>query len=302
MKKHLIALAVAGAVAVPAMAQNVTVYGTIGAAWVGTNTGGTKADSVNNDSYKTQAVGIRGTEDLGGGLKAYFDMAGDTESKSSAFGFNRANYLGLSSSMGAIEVGRLSTETERYYGFANSGANLFLPSNDIGGKKGGAVRYAAPTIGNVSVAITTLNNNDGNGANTQDAVTDVSAVYSAGNIKVGMVSATGKTDSATFLFGSYNLGFAEVAVSNQKRELSNVNSTYNQVGVVVPLAGGMQARANYLKYSVDGSTTADYKQLGAMITKDLSKRTSVYAGITNRDLATTGTDVDTTVVGIIHSF
>jgi len=77
MKKHIIAAAVAAAVAVPAMAQNVSVYGVLDTGYGdftrkvnGVADGSKKAISYNG--IATSRFGLRGTEDLGGGMKASF--------------------------------------------------------------------------------------------------------------------------------------------------------------------------------------------------------------------------------------
>ena len=75
MKKHLLAAAVAAAIAGPAAAQNVSVFGVIDTG-VGSLESGAAAStsytgSVNN-VLSTSSLGFRGTEDLGGGLKASF--------------------------------------------------------------------------------------------------------------------------------------------------------------------------------------------------------------------------------------
>ena len=81
MNKKLIALAVAGACVAPAaMAQTanpVTLYGRIYATFETVQaTGGTGADVTSRNRVSDQAslLGVRGTEDLGGGLKAVFQL------------------------------------------------------------------------------------------------------------------------------------------------------------------------------------------------------------------------------------
>ncbi|WVN42042.1 porin [beta proteobacterium MWH-UniP1] len=79
MKKHLIAAAVAAAVAVPAMAQNVTFYGLLDAGYgtIERETAGVKVakkSAVGFSSNSSSRWGISGTEDLGGGLKASFTV------------------------------------------------------------------------------------------------------------------------------------------------------------------------------------------------------------------------------------
>ena len=71
MKKHLIVAAVAAAVAAPAMAQNVSLYGLLDAGYgeiekkeTGDVVGKKRAFGFN--SHSSSRFGIRGTEDLGG--------------------------------------------------------------------------------------------------------------------------------------------------------------------------------------------------------------------------------------------
>ena len=74
MKKSLLALAVLGAFAGVASAQSsVTLYGTVdlNAKYV-KNDGSVRRVSLSQDGINSSQLGIKGTEDLGGGLKAGF--------------------------------------------------------------------------------------------------------------------------------------------------------------------------------------------------------------------------------------
>lgn len=138
MKKSLIALAVVGAFAGAASAQsNVTLYGIAdigigmqdrgsGLSITGTNPIATtplSSDSVMavfSGVQSTSRFGIRGSEDLGGGLKAIFNMeAGvqyDTGGNDSTF-FQRRTIVGLGTSFGEFRLGRDYTP-----GFSAAGA------------------------------------------------------------------------------------------------------------------------------------------------------------------------------------
>lgn len=114
MKKHLIALAVVGAFAVPATAQNVTLYGTIdtGAAHiVGAGTATSRANGLMfmDGSVASSVWGIRGTEDLGGGLRAVFEAQSDlitnSGGSSQAGLWRRAAYAGIQGSLGEVTFG-----------------------------------------------------------------------------------------------------------------------------------------------------------------------------------------------------
>jgi predicted porin len=82
MKKLLIASAALAMVAGAAQAQsNVTLYGAIGAASTSQKLDAAQAatnfNGIADDHLGTTALGLRGTEDLGGGLSAFFNLEGD---------------------------------------------------------------------------------------------------------------------------------------------------------------------------------------------------------------------------------
>ena len=75
MKKHLLAAAVAAAVSGPVAAQNVSVFGVIDTGVASIENGAAASTSYTgsiNNVLSTSSLGFRGTEDLGGGLKASF--------------------------------------------------------------------------------------------------------------------------------------------------------------------------------------------------------------------------------------
>jgi predicted porin len=116
MKKSLLALAVLGAFAGVASAQSsVTLYGT-----VDLNARYVKADgqdrrlTLSQDGINSSQLGFRGVEDLGGGLKAGFNLlAGvnaDTGTTNSKF-FNRRSTVSLFTNLGEVRLGRDYTPT-----------------------------------------------------------------------------------------------------------------------------------------------------------------------------------------------
>ena len=146
MKKHLIAAAVAGALAVPAMAQ-VTVYGVIDQGYTTTETKltareGATASFVSNEldtsgngsAYTSQRLGFRGEEDLGGGMKVAFNYElglGDRDSADSGSDIMndtvRQFNLGISGGFGSFRMGRMSTQADNALGVGDvGGGNNFL--------------------------------------------------------------------------------------------------------------------------------------------------------------------------------
>ncbi|MFJ2989025.1 porin [Collimonas sp. NPDC087041] len=129
MKKSLIALAVLGAIAGAAQAQSsVTIYGIVDtgitySSKVSTANGGANGTSsangskfaVNSGVIQGSRLGFKGVEDLGGGLKALFQLeagfANDTGALQSDVGssstlFRRKSVVGLGGNFGSVLLGR----------------------------------------------------------------------------------------------------------------------------------------------------------------------------------------------------
>ena len=116
MKKSLLALAVLGAFAGVASAQSsVTLFGTVdlSAKYV-KNDGSDRRVSLSQDGINSSQLGFRGTEDLGGGLKAGFlllaGVNADTGTTNTKF-FNRSAYVRLMGGFGEVRLGRDYTPT-----------------------------------------------------------------------------------------------------------------------------------------------------------------------------------------------
>jgi len=112
MKKHLIAAAVAAAIAAPAMAQNVTLYGNfdVGVARLtNTNAAGNSDIYYTDGAVASSIFGFRGSEDLGGGLRAVFDVQGDVYTNNGAEDhrgiFHRAAFAGIAGAFGEVTFG-----------------------------------------------------------------------------------------------------------------------------------------------------------------------------------------------------
>lgn len=125
MQKKIIALAIAAAVSAPAFADNsnVTLYGQANMSYDMTNNG---AISTNKVSSNTSRVGLKGSEDLGGGLSAVWQIEQQINIDNSTTNANsfatRNSFLGLSSgSMGTFILGRHDTP----YKIATRGFDVF---------------------------------------------------------------------------------------------------------------------------------------------------------------------------------
>src|SRR5450830_1218998 len=122
MKKSLVVLSVLGSCSYGAQAQtNVTVYGLLdsGVTYVNniatpsaSNPRGTGSRmSVDSGDLQQSRFGFKGVEDLGGGMKAMFNLEGGFAVDTGASGqggltFGRTSIVGLSGNYGSVQLGR----------------------------------------------------------------------------------------------------------------------------------------------------------------------------------------------------
>jgi predicted porin len=161
----MIAAAVSAAVAYahPAMSQsNVLIYGSLdaGAAYV-SDVGGHSVARLDQGTMQPDRIGFRGTEDLGGGLRAVFQLetgfSTDTGSQSNAAKlFNRAATVGIGGNFGTVTMGHMPDVVFDYAGKLSNGYQLFNfylfhPGNldNLANtyQFDNAIRYTSPVVG-----------------------------------------------------------------------------------------------------------------------------------------------------------
>jgi predicted porin len=203
-----VALALMAMAAIPSQAQtSVTIYGLIDAAVVYSNhvaagaaSGSTLA--VSSGTLQGSRIGFKGTEDLGGGLKALFVLESGFNVDTGASGqggvlIGRTSIVGLSGSLGQAAVGRQAdfayTTLAPYtstspYGFStlvNSVHAMNLDRTE-GSRTNNSVRYDTPSglSGFKGSAIYGMGEQAGSQSNGQSA--GVAGMYSAGPLTLGM--------------------------------------------------------------------------------------------------------------------
>ena len=303
MKKHLIAAGLVAAFAAPAMAQNVSISGTIDTAVAFSDSD--TADSTNklvNSKIASENIKLSGSEDLGGGLKAFFRMeqsigvADGTQNAS----FNRGSEVGLSGSFGSVKVGKFDiTGAEGVDGVGQFG-NISLFSNDIGSDVAHSVQYQLPKMGGFTVQLG-HSMGDGNGSGDINSVSANGKVgpaelrlgYTAQDLAAGENTQTAV--GVKFAAGPVTVGIAYSDVDNA----TAADTKQTILSASMPLGNGLTAMAMIGNYSAAGSADADEFGLGVM--KALSKRTSVYAAYNSN---TNAADVETKdmLIGVIHKF
>ncbi|MEP7068129.1 MAG: porin [Usitatibacter sp.] len=270
MNKKLIALAVAGACVAPAaMAQTanpVTLYGRVHATFeVVEATGGAAgtAEVVRRNRVSDQAslLGVRGTEDLGGGLKAFFQLetAFKPDENNTTFAARNSG-VGLQGGWGSLLLGRWDTPfkvttgaidpfgdvtlggfSAAMQGRGLPGANA-TPGNQFDRRDQNVVQYWSPAWAGVAVRASYAMN-EGRTAAVNPQRWSASITYTGGPLYIGYAAdelkdnpypaatvlkkQTGDALFGNFTFGPIKLGalyeqFKRTGYGKQKSWMGNV--------------------------------------------------------------------------------
>jgi predicted porin len=327
MKKSLLALAVLGAFAGAANAQsNVTVYGVVDLS-VGRYDEGLDGNKWQMKSGRNAAsrIGFKGSEDLGGGLKATFNLESgfnsddgtingtDTElATGESFStqiFERAAWVGLEGGFGAVRLGQQNVAFKDSFDsidpFGGAGDLALVDVFGTPERQSNVIRYNSPSFGGFKAAASyTMGEASGAGTSASDAAQlSLGLGYANGplNVQGGYHKANdaaGADLDATFTFvgATYDFGVvkAHALLNNVKEDTAGGDETTRgyMIGATVPF-GASKIMAFYAKSDARDLEDEDSAQLSLAYVYSLSKRTSVYAQYartTNDDLATLGVD------------
>lgn len=317
MKKSLIAIAALATMGAASAQSSLTLYG-VADIYVGKAKGVSAA--AGSGGVATSRFGLKGSEDLGGGLKANFNFESAVNLGNGATNaqmFDRQANVGFSGGFGTVKLGRSWTAFDDINGAANSGfdSNQLSATNgvwvDYNGSSIAQVYYATPEMGGISGAVG-MNLSGNKAAND---ITSFHVKYASGPIYVGMAYQNEKTGGFagtdrkhTLVNASYDLGMAKLLASyrNVKNpiEAIRLNSTSDeyQIGADVPVGSNLTLSAGYAfsKTKVTAGSTRNAVGYGLAASYSLSKRTMVYGGF--RANKVNGVTGNVMALGVNHSF
>jgi predicted porin len=329
MKKSLIALAVLAASGASFAQSSVTVYG-LADVWVGsvkTETAGvsTSTTQMTSGGVSGSRWGLKGSEDLGGGLKANFlleqGFALDSGSATAGQAFSRQSYVGFSGGFGEVKLGKVWSAYDDVSGASDamfdSGAlapmNVIFKSTGYIGNGGNTIYYASPEMGGFAGAFSYGLDENVPGTAT---ITSLNVTYGAGPVaaqfgyQVEDLAATSNDTKFMRLGGSYDFGMAVAKLTYGKvtnvGNASGADATEYQLGVDVPVGTALTLSASYAK-SDDNATLGNQSRSGVGLAAayTLSKRTFLYTGYTNNKFSQPTASDDTVsafAVGVQHKF
>jgi len=269
MKKHLIAAAVAAAVAVPAAAQ-VTVSGVLDTGFGAVNSGSSSYSGSVNNILSTSGIRFSGTEDLGGGLKASFallqelDPSGgvyrnrevldgpNTKTTTNGSQTDRFHnlFVSLEGGFGTVTLGKQQALARNAGGVGTIIGNVGLTgsygsvsSRVLGDAVNDAVSYTTPTI---------------NGFRAQVLRGSRQAnVYTAAVVESDTAAAAAVKQQTVALGATYTQGPLALGIGSLRREASATADTKTQVLGASYDLGMARVGLVYSEYDPTDATAGD---------------------------------------------
>jgi predicted porin len=333
MKKTLVALAALSAVS--AFAQSsVTLYGRVDAGLFSSKTiGGVRQTGIDNGSnvgLTGSRWGMRGTEDLGGGLKAgfkienRFNIDNGAGSQAGPLLFGGESFISLAGGFGTVKVGRMFTAFDDLRAIAVSKNNFDAAWTPVGdsygvgvgnyaGRGDSAIKFESANYGGISGALMYAFGE--NKTATVGAGSQLSAhiKYANGPLAVGFGLQNEKATGASVgpkhnaISASYDLGVVALSGGINNSKNGSVKDTDYSLGVTMPLgAAAVSAGFASSKSKLSGRNNGKGSGFGISATYSLSKRTTLYTGIkstNNKNAAGAKTlDNDLFSLGVRHDF
>jgi predicted porin len=327
-KKLFASTVLATAMGVAHAQAPVTVYGIVDVNMGSTRTTNTGSDTtMGENSLFTSRLGFRGSEDLGGGLKAEFQLesrlspstgvagGGTTTAASSQF-FNREAWVGLSSTqLGSLRIGTTDVTNAANIDFLVSTAgNLGLATTQFGVDRQRVIRYATPTYRGVAVEVGYASpDSTATGEITSNSVQSGLLRYDQG--KIGLYAGVERkkidgtfTQDHKILGAKYDFGFARVGAYHGIKDGATLATAdtgevkQTRISVAVPLKNNYTVHGMYLKDATANQASTDYTGYRAILTKDMSKRTTLYTFYNMFDNVGNTANRNSYHAGIVHRF
>ena len=320
MKNTLVALAAMSTFGAYAQ-STVTVFGILDAA-LAIGTGNVSSTTtLASSTVQGNRLGFRGTEDLGGGLKANFLLEGyvniddgtgrtsNTNNQASGataaqagnqgFTFNRWAYVGLSGEFGEVRLGRVNA-TPFYnhvqydpFNLSGAGASIVFKMRTGGVNSVGvsnAINYSSPRMGGFFAEVQYFMGENASNAANPDAGTGTGLRLGYGDNPLSATLAWSRTSgvpgasiTTTSVGASYDLGVAKIMALWNKDDVTAAATT-TQTGWFLGAtipAGPGFAKVTYGKSETSAAGNAGASQFAVGYQYPLSKRTYITAAVSS---------------------
>ena len=315
MKKSLIALAVLAASGASMAQSSVTLYG-VADVWFGssktdiTGEASVRQTKIDSGGVATSRFGFKGSEDLGGGLKANFQLeqginVDNGGAQDSTKAFSRQAWVGVSGGFGEVQLGKVWTSYDDIRSSANDTFNANVAASfsswlGYSDRTDNGIKYTSPSFGGISGSLTyALGEDKGTGTtNNASSVASLGLQYANGPVFVGFAHQQQKQNGTNGVFSAVP-GFLTTELGEEltadllgslefegKTTYNLINGSYD-FGVA-KLVGGY----NQVKQTVVGATgEAKAKEYNLGVEVPLAANLKAGLGYARSNVEAEGQDV-----------
>ena len=339
MKKNLIALAVLAAAGAASAQSSVTLYGRLDAGLVNVKdqitpaNNGQSTTKLDSNVLNNSLWGMKGSEDLGGGLQANFVLeqgfsVDDGAPANAGRAFHRQATVGLSGNFGKVDLGRNYPAYDSIRTLVNNTADtnmavttdVFSNGGDYTSRTNNSIRFDSAVYNGFSGAVSYgfgENKDMGKDASGKDIsvpgnkstdqlslhVKYVNGPVVAAYAYLGDKQADGSTTKYNLVGGAYDFGVVRLNAGYNNAKRTGSEDKEYQVGVSAPF-GATTVYFGYANSKTDPDVGATVKRSGFDLaaTYALSKRTTAYAGYKTYEIKDANKEATAVGVGIRHVF
>lgn len=299
------ALAATLATALPAVAQQVTLYGRLDLSLA------QRADAADNTELRNGSgsrLGVRGSEDLGGGLRAVFGLEHRFDADTGAAGnpfWGGRSVVGLAGAFGTVTFGRDDNPAVKMVQEAADpwAGDTVAGNGNIYDGNVGSSRYSNTATWRAQFGAFGLGAQIAEGDGFDSRPTNFAVSYGSGPLYLalglddpGQGDARFTTVMARYRFGS--VGVSGLYGTGTDRNDRDVDAWL--LAMTAKLGSG-ELRASIGERDNEGAAKP-YRQIGLGYHHPLSKRTTVYADLVNVDPVAAGREKTGWDLGIRHNF
>jgi len=312
MKKRFLVAAVAATLVSPLAAQaDATVYGNVHLSIDSPSFD----DPTQNDNLamnsRTSSIGVKGKEDLGGGMTAMFklEFQVDPDERNKTI-TDRDQWVGLKGAMGSVKLGTMSNNYKQMggkidpmyrtalegRGFMGTQSSLHGGAGQNGGRSTNTVQYSSPKMGGMNVVFNyTFSGNDDETMGLGVHYKTKQVIAYVDYLDVQGVPTAGESEAAFKVGGSYKMNAITLGLQYESIE--------DAVGSDIIFASfNYQLNDNdNIAVTLGDVDLADDMGYAVMYNHKMSKRTNVYAGYGD-DASNDNASQEQLTFGIRHKF
>jgi predicted porin len=293
-RKHLVAALLATFPLIGFAQTNVQIYGVLDAAIASEDNGVARHTVINSGNQSSSRFGFRGTEDLGGGLKALFNLEGgvaiDTGAGDAAL-FGRRSVVGLEGEFGTVTVGREYSPIAAVAGATDITGQGFYGSNlsafnFLTRRLSNSVNYKSGSLSGFRLLAAYSAGEQANGLPKSD-LKGVGLEYAQGALYLGGAYHTNNNnvagDTREYALGAaYKFGAIEIKGNYMAQDPAGANNKFTQYNLGAAYAMGPgKFFVNLQQDKIENGARANGWNIDYSYA--LSKRTNLYTGYARLD-------------------